>query len=91
MFKKLIILLLVTSCFSACNSYTNEDGDKVYVPKLSTIIYDSCEYVIGVDNYRGLLAHKGNCKYCKQRREEEKNVDEFKQHVKNILMELDNQ
>lgn len=86
MFKKLIILLLVTLCFSACNNYTNEDDDKVYVPKLFTIIYDSCEYVIGVDG----LAHKGNCKYCKQRREEEKNVDEFKQHVKNILMELDN-
>ena len=32
-----------------------------------TIVIDSCEYIRGY--YR--LAHKGNCKFCKERRQKE--------------------
>ena len=32
-----------------------------------TIIIDSCEYIKGAEK----LAHKGNCKFCKERRQKE--------------------
>jgi len=90
MTKKLVLLLFALLSFSACDkmSYTSEEVAMSYMPKLTTIVYDSCEYVIGADSYRAALAHKGNCKFCKERRENEKRVEEFKGYVKNILLEL---
>jgi hypothetical protein len=78
--------------FSACDNmpYTSEEVTISYMPKLVTITYDSCEYVMGADAYRGVLAHKGNCKFCEERKENEKRVEEFKGYVKNILLELRN-
>ena len=36
---------------------------------LKVIEYDGCEYLLfGPYSYAGLLTHKGNCKYCEQRR-----------------------
>jgi hypothetical protein len=93
MFKKLVLLAFMLLYFSACDniSYTSEGVTMSYMPKLVTITYDSCEYVIGADSYNSaVLAHKGNCKFCKQRRDEEKRVEEFKGYVKNILLELRN-
>ncbi len=42
---------------------------------LRTVVIDSCEYLIG-NRYEpgtgyGYLAHKGNCKYCAERRKRE--------------------
>jgi len=90
MAKKMIALLFTVFFFVSCDNmqYTDEEAVRQYLPKLTTIVYDSCEYVVGCDAYHAVLAHKGNCKYCKQRREEEKHVDKFKQHVNNILREL---
>ena len=92
MSKKLILLVFMLLYFSACDnmSYTSEEVTMSYMPKLVTITYDSCEYVMGADAYRGVLAHKGNCKFCKERRDNEKRVEEFKGYVKNILLELRN-
>ena len=92
MSKKLILLVFMLLYFSACDkmSYTSEEVTISYMPKLVTITYDSCEYVMGADSYSGVLAHKGNCKFCKERRDNEKRVEEFKGYVKNILLELRN-
>ena len=43
---------------------------------LQVVVIDSCEYLIGHDlaaSYRGYgyLSHKGNCKYCAERRKRE--------------------
>ena len=42
---------------------------------LHVVVIDSCEYLIGkgVGNYQGYgyLSHKGNCKYCAERRKRE--------------------
>ena len=91
MSRKLVLLVFTLLCLSACENmhYTDEEVVRQYTPKLTTIVYDTCEYVIGVDSYRAGLTHKGNCKFCKQRREEEKRVDQFKEYVKNILLELE--
>lgn len=65
MSKKLILLVFMLLYFSACDNmpYTSEEVTMSYMPKLVTITYDSCEYVMGADAYRGVLAHKGNCKF----------------------------
>lgn len=48
-------------------SYSIADG-------YSTIVIDSCEYIEGYNR----LAHKGNCKFCANRRREElKMIDEL--------------
>ena len=42
---------------------------------LRTVVIDSCEYLIGsghdVSKGFGYLSHKGNCKYCTERRKQE--------------------
>lgn len=45
---------------------------------LQVVVIDSCEYLIGHEgheyaDYRGYgyLSHKGNCKYCAERRKQE--------------------
>jgi len=42
---------------------------------LHVIVIDSCEYLIGIcrNGYEGYgyLSHKGNCKYCAERRKRE--------------------
>ena len=34
-----------------------------------SVVYDSCEYVIS--NVTDRMAHKGNCRFCKERRQKE--------------------
>jgi len=62
--KKTMILLLATLLLAGCYK-----RDWSYSGKLPfgtrVVIIDGCEYIC--DSYR--LAHKGNCKYCKARRE----------------------
>jgi len=67
--KKLILLALVfvicgCSAPTPTRIYTN---DKVYYIEKATFIIDSCEYILGDKEY----THKGNCKYCNERRKKE--------------------
>lgn len=39
----------------------------------NTEIIDSCEYLVRHEGYAGYMAHKGNCKFCEERRKKEKN------------------
>lgn len=40
---------------------------------LKVIKYDGCEYVLyKPDHFESLFTHKGNCKYCEQRRSKTK-------------------
>lgn len=68
--KKVVIILLALTALMmvGCDS-KNADGSydtskSIYIP---TITIDSCEYIGGY--YR--LAHKGNCRFCKERRQKE--------------------
>lgn len=62
--KKTLLLLLAALTLAGCYQ-----RDRSYDGKLplgtTVVIIDGCEYIY--DSYR--LAHKGNCKYCKARRE----------------------
>lgn len=74
--KVLIIILGVIFCASC------EGDSKVkYIPLqegVSVIDYDSCEYIWVKRGYRGGLTHKGNCKYCIER----KNITELNKEEK---------
>lgn len=76
---KTTILLLMSFLICSCY-YDKQDGVKTskpdyndYVPNFKTIIIDKCEYIFAAPymSYRGYLAHKGNCKFCAERRKKE--------------------
>lgn len=83
--KKIFILTAILFAMISCSEQpdTNiyhevESTNDVYNVNgvyLRTVIIDSCEYLMGrecrgYDGY-GYLSHKGNCKYCAERRKRE--------------------
>ena len=66
---KKIILLALTALMMGCSNQ-NDIAESVEEGDFSTIEYDSCEYLLRVSNL-GYLAHKGNCRFCKERRQKE--------------------
>ena len=70
--KKLILLALAALMVVGCKNIKNGDGTyRVAIPP-RTYIIDSCEY-IGFVGYGAadIIAHKGNCKFCAERRQTE--------------------
>lgn len=67
--KKIILLALTAMIMVGCdqqkiaNSITEDD--------FGVFVYDSCEYLIAIHGYKGFLSHKGNCRFCKERRQKE--------------------
>lgn len=61
----LLATLMVVGCDQQkiANSLTEDD--------FGVFVYDSCEYIVAVHGYKGFLAHKGNCRFCKERRRNE--------------------
>ena len=51
----------------------------VNTAKAHTVIIDSCEYIVW--GYK--MAHKGNCKFCEERRQKE-----YETFLENIIIEL---
>ena len=83
--KKIILLLFTVILLASCEARMNPDGtivvDKDRGERVPTgnpyiEVYDSCEYIIDVNR----MAHKGNCRFCKERQEEALNklVDELR-------------
>ena len=66
--KKIILLTLTALMMIGCE-YQTADGyyDTSKSFTMRTVVIDSCEYISGY--YK--LAHKGNCKFCAKRRQEE--------------------
>ena len=66
--KKIILLALTTLMMVGCDGQ-NSDGsyDTSRSFTLGTIVIDSCEYI----SWYNRLAHKGNCRFCAERRKQE--------------------
>lgn len=62
--KKIILLALTTLMMVGCLSKRDSNG----VP-YNVHVIDSCEYIDGGHTYS--IGHKGNCRFCKERRQEE--------------------
>jgi hypothetical protein len=68
--KKIILLVLTTLMMVGCDV---KQPDGTYKPSsYRTYIIDSCEYVgCAMGSQSDYLAHKGNCRFCKERRQKE--------------------
>lgn len=62
--KKIILLTLITFMMVACTEKDSNGRIGINI-RISTI--DSCEYV----KWGYGIAHKGNCRFCKERRQKE--------------------
>ena len=86
------LLLVVTFCLvglSSCDG-ENELQKRNNISKVismaandGVVVIDSCEYVYITSGYKGYLAHKGNCKYCEQRRKREQ--DKLVERIRELL------
>lgn len=67
--KKIILLaltaLMLVGCYKSPNKTQQEKIDEVYAER--TFIVDSCEYI----SFWKSSTHKGNCRFCKERRQKE--------------------
>ena len=74
--KKIILLaltaLMMIGCYEA-KAYHDKQIDLVGNYILSTIEYQGCEYVVMQSHWKqhGTMIHKGNCRFCKERRQKE--------------------
>ena len=67
--RKAIIFIIALLMLAACNeTRKTKTVDNVSGTAFDVIEVDSCEYLISSAGYKGYMAHKGNCKYCEQRR-----------------------
>ena len=78
--KKLLLLALTAMIMVGCdntdaNGHIKLDGG---IDTPSSILIDSCEYI----SWSYGLAHKGNCKFCAERR---------KQELKELVRQLKNE
>ena len=64
--KKIILLALTTLVMVGCGDYQGK-GNNIALMGYSDTEIDSCQYITGYN----VLAHKGNCKFCKERRQKE--------------------
>lgn len=69
--KKILLfaaaVLLMTACDMPTENLEAPYGGNSGTTVFQTILIDSCEYIRGCER----LAHKGNCKYCAERRKQE--------------------
>ena len=64
--KNFILLILTVILFINCAP----GSERRTVDNIKIITIDSCEY-IECCNYSTVYIHKGNCKYCEERRKQE--------------------
>ena len=66
--KKIILLaltaLMVVGCNYASTDHITSDGKRV-------VLIDSCEYIKYSSGYGAHYSHKGNCRFCKERKQKE--------------------
>lgn len=62
--KKLLLLALLAMIMVGCEKKGYKDGN---IDGFDIIIVDSCEYIYTSVGYSGVMAHKGNCRFCLER------------------------
>ncbi len=74
--KKLLLLALVTMMMVGCyqvKAHHDKQIELVSDYRLSTIEYQGCEYIVMQSHWKqhGTMMHKGNCRFCQERRQRE--------------------
>lgn len=74
--KKIILLALTVLMMAGCEYRTDAEIEEAKrLNGFNIVVIDSCEYLkkdetAGYSGY-GYFAHKGNCRFCKERRQKE--------------------
>lgn len=68
--KKIILLALIAVIMAGCYDQTKA-AKEASENDFGVTTIDSCEYILRIGVSRGYLAHKGNCRFCKERRQKE--------------------
>ena len=74
--KTIILLALTTLMVVGCKYKTDAEIEEAkHLDGFNIVVIDSCEYLeksdaIGYQGY-GYFAHKGNCRFCAERRKKE--------------------
>ena len=75
--KKIILLALTALIMVGCNYKTDSEiEEQKRLNGFDVIVIDSCEYLKKIEGDSpylgyGFMAHKGNCRFCKERRQKE--------------------
>lgn len=59
-----LVILMFTLIYGSIG--LSSKPNKLIENDYEMIVIDSCEYIVFRKNNRGYMAHKGNCKYCKE-------------------------
>lgn len=80
-FILVFVILMIVGCYKA-EAYHSKQLNFVGDYKIKTVVYQGCEYVVMDSHYqlRSVITHKGNCRFCKERRQEE--LKELVEHFK---------
>jgi hypothetical protein len=64
--------LMMVGCYQV-KAYHNKQIDLVGDYRLETIEYQGCEYIVMQSHWKqhGTVIHKGNCRFCAERRQKE--------------------
>jgi len=83
--KKIILLVVVTLMMVGCEYKTDTEIEEAKrLDGFNIVVIDSCEYLKRCESAAyagyGYLAHKGNCRFCAERRKQEVEalVEQFK-------------
>lgn len=74
--KNIILLLLITLMMVSCECKTSAEIEEAKrLNGFNIVVIDSCEYLKksvenGTQGY-GYFAHKGNCRFCAERKKQE--------------------
>jgi len=74
--KKIILLALTILMVAGCYQVKAGHGEQINLVgdyQVKTIVYQGCEYVV-MESYfykRLVITHKGNCRFCAERRKKE--------------------
>lgn len=79
--KKYLVGIISILCLTSCDPSVEQDT-KWCEERYHTIILDSCEYLSCTRSWD--LTHKGNCKFCAERRRQE----ELKKKNNNSLFDF---
>lgn len=72
--KKLLLLAFTAMMMVGCESdilFDSSKEDRYRKDNEVFYVIDSCEYINREVYYGGVLVHKGNCKFCAERRKQE--------------------
>ena len=69
--RRLFLILLALAALMMVGCDQQQLANNITKDDFGVCIYDSCEYLIAAHGYKGFLAHKGNCCFCKERRQKE--------------------